>query len=171
MEILSEHTCQGWLEGYLMTGRHGFFSTYEAFVHVVDSMFNQHAKWLKVTRDEIPWRRPIASLTYLLSSHVWRQDHNGFSHQDPGFIDHVVNKKAEVIRVYLPPDANTPPVRRRPLPALEGLREHHRRGQAACAPVPGHGRGDQALHGRDRHLGMGLERPRRRARRGHGLLR
>ena len=107
MEILSEHTCQGWLEGYLLTGRHGFFSTYEAFVHIVDSMFNQHAKWLKVTRDEIPWRRPIASLNYLLSSHVWRQDHNGFSHQDPGFIDHVVNKKAEVIRVYLPPDANT----------------------------------------------------------------
>jgi xylulose-5-phosphate/fructose-6-phosphate phosphoketolase len=107
MEILSEHTCQGWLEGYLLTGRHGLFSTYEAFVHVVDSMFNQHAKWLKVTRSEIPWRRPIASLNYLLSSHVWRQDHNGFSHQDPGFIDHVVNKKAEVIRVYLPPDANT----------------------------------------------------------------
>src|SRR5918912_2449192 len=106
MEILSEHTCQGWLEGYLLTGRHGMFSTYEAFVHLVDSMFNQHAKWLKVTRDEIPWRRPIASLTYLLSSHVWRQDHNGFSHQDPGFLDHVVNKKAEVIRVYLPPDAN-----------------------------------------------------------------
>ncbi len=107
MEILSEHTCQGWLEGYLLTGRHGFFSTYEAFVHVVDSMFNQHAKWLKVTRSEIPWRRPIASLNYLLTSHVWRQDHNGFSHQDPGFIDHVVNKKAEVVRVYLPPDANT----------------------------------------------------------------
>jgi xylulose-5-phosphate/fructose-6-phosphate phosphoketolase len=107
MEILSEHTCQGWLEGYLLTGRHGMFSTYEAFVHLVDSMFNQHAKWLKVTRSEIPWRRPIASLNYLLSSHVWRQDHNGFSHQDPGFIDHVVNKKAEVIRVYLPPDANT----------------------------------------------------------------
>ena len=107
MEILSEHTCQGWLEGYLLTGRHGFFSTYEAFVHIVDSMFNQHAKWLKVTRSEIPWRRPIASLNYLLTSHVWRQDHNGFSHQDPGFIDHVVNKKAEVVRVYLPPDANT----------------------------------------------------------------
>ncbi|MBI4610834.1 MAG: phosphoketolase family protein [Candidatus Rokubacteria bacterium] len=106
MEILSEHTCQGWLEGFLLTGRHGFFSTYEAFVHVVDSMFNQHAKWLKVTRG-LPWRRPIASLTYLLTSHVWRQDHNGFSHQDPGFIDHVVNKKAEVVRVYLPPDANT----------------------------------------------------------------
>jgi xylulose-5-phosphate/fructose-6-phosphate phosphoketolase len=107
MEILSEHTCQGWLEGYLLTGRHGFFSTYEAFVHIVDSMFNQHAKWLKVTREGIPWRRPIASLNYLLSSHVWRQDHNGFSHQDPGFLDHVMNKKAEVVRVYLPPDANT----------------------------------------------------------------
>jgi xylulose-5-phosphate/fructose-6-phosphate phosphoketolase len=106
MEILSEHTCQGWLEGYLLTGRHGLFSCYEAFIHIVDSMFNQHAKWLKVTR-EIPWRRPIASLNYLLTSHVWRQDHNGFSHQDPGFIDHVVNKKADVIRVYLPPDANT----------------------------------------------------------------
>lgn len=106
MEILSEHTCQGWLEGYLLTGRHGFFSCYEAFIHIVDSMFNQHAKWLKVTRD-IPWRRPIASLNYLLTSHVWRQDHNGFSHQDPGFIDHVVNKKAEIVRVYLPPDANT----------------------------------------------------------------
>lgn len=107
MEILSEHTCQGWLEGYLLTGRHGFFSCYEAFIHIVDSMFNQHAKWLKVTRREIPWRRPIASLNYLLTSHVWRQDHNGFSHQDPGFIDHVVNKKADVIRVYFPPDANT----------------------------------------------------------------
>jgi len=106
MEILSEHQCEGWLEGYLLTGRHGFFSCYEAFVHIIDSMFNQHAKWLKVS-NQIPWRRPIASLNYLLSSHVWRQDHNGFSHQDPGFIDHVVNKKAEVIRVYLPPDANT----------------------------------------------------------------
>src|SRR5918995_6129143 len=105
MEVLSEHLCQGWLEGYLLTGRHGFFSCYEAFIHIVDSMFNQHAKWLKVTRG-IPWRRPIPSLNYLLTSHVWRQDHNGFSHQDPGFIDHVVNKKAEIIRVYLPPDAN-----------------------------------------------------------------
>jgi xylulose-5-phosphate/fructose-6-phosphate phosphoketolase len=105
MEILSEHTCQGWLEGYLLTGRHGLFNCYEAFIHIVDSMFNQHAKWLKVTRG-IPWRRPIASLNYLLTSHVWRQDHNGFTHQDPGFIDHVVNKKAEIIRVYLPPDAN-----------------------------------------------------------------
>jgi len=106
MEMLSEHQCEGWLEGYLLTGRHGFFSCYEAFIHIIDSMFNQHAKWLKVTR-HIPWRRPIASLNYLLSSLVWRQDHNGFSHQDPGFIDHVVNKKAEVIRVYLPPDTNT----------------------------------------------------------------
>ena len=106
VEVLSEHQCQGWLEGYLLTGRHGLFNCYEAFIHIVDSTFNQHAKWLKVTR-KIPWRRPIASLNYLLSSHVWRQDHNGFSHQDPGFIDHVVNKKAEVIRVYLPPDANT----------------------------------------------------------------
>ncbi len=105
MEVLSEHQCQGWLEGYLLTGRHGFFSCYEAFIHIIDSMFNQHAKWLKVCH-EIPWRRSIASLNYLLSSHVWRQDHNGFSHQDPGFIGHVVNKKAEVIRVYLPPDAN-----------------------------------------------------------------
>jgi xylulose-5-phosphate/fructose-6-phosphate phosphoketolase len=106
MEVLSEHLCQGWLEGYLLTGRHGLFNCYEAFIHIVDSMFNQHAKWLKTTRT-IPWRRPIASLNYLLSSHVWRQDHNGFSHQDPGFIDHVMNKKAEVVRVYLPPDTNT----------------------------------------------------------------
>ena len=106
MEVLSEHLCQGWLEGYVLTGRHGLFNCYEAFIHIVDSMFNQHAKWLKVTR-QLPWRRPIASLNYLLTSHVWRQDHNGFSHQDPGFIDHVLNKKAEIIRVYLPPDANT----------------------------------------------------------------
>ena len=106
MEVLSEHMCQGWLEGYLLTGRHGFFSCYEGFIHIVDSMFNQHAKWLKTTRD-IPWRRPISSLNYLLTSHVWRQDHNGFSHQDPGFIDFVMNKKADTIRVYLPPDANT----------------------------------------------------------------
>jgi xylulose-5-phosphate/fructose-6-phosphate phosphoketolase len=106
MEVLSEHMCQGWLEGYLLTGRHGFFSCYEAFIHIIDSMVNQHAKWLKTTR-EIPWRKPIASLNYLLSSLVWRQDHNGFSHQDPGFIDHLLNKKADVVRIYLPPDANT----------------------------------------------------------------
>jgi xylulose-5-phosphate/fructose-6-phosphate phosphoketolase len=105
MEMLSEHQCEGWLEGYLLTGRHGLFNCYEAFIHIVDSMLNQHAKWLKVTR-ELPWRRPIASLNYLLASHVWQQMHNGFTHQDPGFIDHVVNKKAEVVRVYLPPDAN-----------------------------------------------------------------
>jgi xylulose-5-phosphate/fructose-6-phosphate phosphoketolase len=106
MEILSEHTCQGWLEGYLLTGRHGLFSCYEAFIHIIDSMFNQHAKWLKTCR-EITWRRPIPSLNYLLTSHVWRQDHNGFSHQDPGFIDYVCNKKADIVRVYLPPDANS----------------------------------------------------------------
>ena len=106
LEVLSEHLCQGWLEGYLLTGRHGFFSCYEAFIHIIDSMFNQHAKWLKTTR-EIPWRKPIASLNYLLTSHVWRQDHNGFSHQDPGFLDHVANKRSEVVRIYLPPDANT----------------------------------------------------------------
>ena len=105
MEVLSEHLCEGWLEGYLLTGRHGLFSCYEAFIHIIDSMFNQHAKWLKVSQN-IPWRRPIASLNYLLTSHVWRQDHNGFSHQDPGFLDHVVNKTASIIRVYLPPDAN-----------------------------------------------------------------
>ena len=105
MEMLSEHQCEGWLEGYLLTGRHGLFNSYEAFIHIVDSMFNQHAKWLKITNG-ITWRRKIASLNYLLSSHVWRQDHNGFTHQDPGFIDHVVNKKSEVIRIYLPPDAN-----------------------------------------------------------------
>ena len=170
MEVLSEHMCQGWLEGYLLTGRHGFFSCYEAFIHIIDSMFNQHAKWLKVTR-HIPWRRPIASLNYLLTSHVWRQDHNGFSHQDPGFIDHVVNKKAEIIRIYLPPDANTLLSRHRPLPAEPQLRQRHRGRQAARAPVARHGRGRQALHRGHRHLGMGQQRPGRRARRGHGLLR
>ena len=106
MEILSEHTCQGWLEGYLLTGRHGLFSCYEAFIHIVDSMLNQHAKWLKAS-NRVPWRRPISSLNYLLTSHVWRQDHNGFSHQDPGFLDYVMNKSPDAVRVYLPPDANT----------------------------------------------------------------
>ena len=154
MEVLSEHLCQGWLEGYLLTGRHGLFNCYEAFIHIVDSMFNQHAKWLKVTRD-IPWRRPIASLNYLLTSHVWRQDHNGFSHQDPGFIDHVVNKKAEVVRVYLPPDANTPAVGRRPLPAQPRLRQRDRRRQAAGARLPDDGRGDRALHARASASGTG----------------
>ena len=154
MEMLSEHQCQGWLEGYLLTGRHGFFSCYEAFIHIIDSMFNQHAKWLKVC-NHIPWRRPIASLNYLLSSHVWRQDHNGFSHQDPGFIDHVVNKKAEVVRVYLPPDAN----------CLLSVTDHclrsrnyvnvDRRRQAAGAAVADDGRGDQALRRRASASGSG----------------
>ena len=144
MEILSEHTCQGWLEGYLLTGRHGLFNTYEAFVHIVDSMFNQHAKWLKSTAQEIPWRAPIASLNYLLSSHVWRQDHNGFSHQDPGFIDHVVNKKAERHPRLPPARREHAPVGDRPLPAQPQLRQRDRRGQAARAAVPRHGRRDQA---------------------------
>ena len=154
MEVLSEHLCQGWLEGYLLTGRHGLFNCYEAFIHIVDSMFNQHAKWLKVTR-EIPWRRPIASLNYLLSSHVWRQDHNGFSHQDPGFIDHVVNKKAEVIRVYLPPDANTLlSVADHCLRSRE-LRQRDRRRQAAGARLPVDRRRDRPLHARASGSGTG----------------
>ncbi len=153
MEVLSEHLCQGWLEGYLLTGRHGLFNCYEAFIHIIDSMFNQHAKWLKVTR-QIPWRRPIASLNYLLSSHVWRQDHNGFSHQDPGFIDHVVNKKAEIVRVYLPPDAN----------CLLSVADHCLRsrnyvnvivaGKQPALDVPDDGRGDRPLHPRHRDLGL-----------------
>ena len=160
--MLSEHQCQGWLEGYLLTGRHGLFNCYEAFIHIVDSMFNQHAKWLKVTRD-IPWRRPIASLNYLLSSHVWRQDHNGFSHQDPGFIDHVVNKKAEIIRVYLPPDAN----------CLLSVADHCLRsrhyvnvivaGKQPALQFLTDGRGDRPLHARDRDLGLGVIGRRRRS--------
>ena len=134
LEMLSENQCQGWLEGYLLTGRHGFFSCYEAFIHIVDSMFNQHAKWLKVCA-RIPWRRPIASLNYLLTSHVWRQDHNGFSHQDPGFIDHVVNKKAQIIRVYLPPDANCLLHVTDAVPAQPEQGERDRRRQAAAAAV------------------------------------
>ena len=155
MEVLSEHMCQGWLEGYLLTGRHGFFSCYEAFIHIIDSMFNQHAKWLKVTR-HIPWRRPIASLNYLLTSLVWRQDHNGFSHQDPGFIDHVVNKKADIVRVYLPPDANT----------LLSVTDHCLRSRhyvnvivAGKQPAPQWLDMDFRhcpLHGGHRHLGLGL---------------
>ena len=170
MEILSEHTCQGWLEGYLLTGRHGLFSCYEAFIHIVNSMFNQHAKWLKICR-EIPWRRPIPSLNYLLTSHVWRQDHNGFSHQDPGFIDYVCNKKAEIVRVYLPPDANS--LLFVTDHCLQKLEPHQRdrRGQAAGAAMARHGRGGQALHRRDRHLGMGEQRPRQRARCRDGLRR
>jgi xylulose-5-phosphate/fructose-6-phosphate phosphoketolase len=137
MEILSEHTCQGWLEGYLLTGRHGLFSCYEAFIHIIDSMFNQHAKWLKVTRSQIPWRRPIASLNYLLSSHVWRQDHNGFSHQDPGFIDHVVNKKADIVRQ---------------------LCECHSSRKTTPAAMVKHGPSHQTLYFRYRYLGMGEQR-------------
>ena len=129
MEVLSEHLCEGWLEGYLLTGRHGLFScAYEAFIHIVDSMLNQHAKWLKVCNG-IPWRKPIASLNYLLTSHVWRQDHNGFSHQDPGFIDHVASKKADVVRIYPPPGRQLPAVGGRPLPAQPQLREPDRCGQ------------------------------------------
>jgi xylulose-5-phosphate/fructose-6-phosphate phosphoketolase len=161
MEILSEHTCQGWLEGYLLTGRHGFFSCYEAFIHLVDSMFNQHAKWLKVAGHEIPWRRPIASLNYLLTSHVWRQDHNGFSHQDPGFIDHVVNKKADVIRVYLPPDANTLLAVTDTCLAQPQSGQRDRGRQAAAGSLAHHGPGDPALRDRHRHLGMGEQRSRR----------
>ena len=169
MEMLSEHQCEGWLEGYLLTGRHGVFNCYEAFIHIVDSMFNQHAKWLKVTSC-LPWRRKIASLNYLLASHVWRQDHNGFTHQDPGFIDHVVNKKAEVVRVYLPPDANCL------LSVMDHcLRSRHYvnrgdRGQAPCAAVADDGRRRQALHRGHRHLAVGQQRPGCDAGCGHGLL-
>ena len=170
LEMLSEHMCQGWLEGYLLTGRHGFFSCYEAFIHIIDSMFNQHAKWLKVTR-EIGWRRPIASLNYLLTSHVWRQDHNGFTHQDPGFIDHVVNKKADIVRVYLPPDAN----------CLLSVADHSfaepplcqcdRRRQAARIAVARHGVGHRTLHYWYWHMGVGKYRQRGRTRCRDGLRR
>ncbi len=169
MEVLSEHLCQGWLEGYLLTGRHGLFNCYEAFVHIVDSMMNQHAKWLSTSR-ELPWRRPIASLNYLLSSHVWRQDHNGASHQDPGFIDLVANKRAEVVRVYLPPDGNT----------LLSVADHCLRsrdyinvivaGKQPALAYLRHGAGDRPLHPRPGHLGVGEHRY-RRTRRGAGLRR
>jgi xylulose-5-phosphate/fructose-6-phosphate phosphoketolase len=169
MEMLSEHQCEGWLEGYLLTGRHGLFNCYEAFIHIVDSMFNQHAKWLKVT-SRLPWRRKISSLNYLLASHVWRQDHNGFTHQDPGFIDHVVNKKAEIVRVYLP-RCQLPAVGDRPLPAQPPLRQRRDRGQTPGAAVADDGRRPQALHRGHRDLAVGQQRPGRCARRGHGLLR
>ena len=157
MEVLSEHMCQGWLEGYLLTGRHGFFSCYEAFIHIIDSMVNQHAKWLKVTRD-IPWRKPIASLNYLLTSHVWRQDHNGFCHQDPGFIDHVVNKKAD----------DRPHLSAAGCQHLLSVTDHCLRsrnyinvivaGKQPASQWLDHGRGDPPLHRRPRHLGMGQQR-------------
>ena len=170
MEVLSEHLCEGWLEGYLLTGRHGLFNCYEAFTHVVDSMFNQHAKWLKIT-NEIAWRRPIASLNYLLTSHVWRQDHNGFSHQDPGFLDVVTNKKAEVVRVYLAPDANT----------LLSIADHCLRsqqyvnvivaGKQPALELPVDRRRGPACHARHRHLGLGFQRRRRSGRRDGGRRR
>jgi len=160
---LSEHQCEGWLEGYLLTGRHGLFNSYEAFIRIVDSMFSQHAKWLKVT-SELPWRRKIASLNYLLASHVWQQDHNGFTHQDPGFLDHVINKKADIVRVYLPPDAN----------CLLSVFDHclrSRRGRKTCPPAMAHdGAGRHSLHGGDRHLAMGEQRPGVRTRRRDGVL-
>ena len=170
MEVLSEHMCQGWLEGYLLTGRHGFFSCYEAFIHIIDSMFNQHAKWLKVTR-HIPWRRPIASLNYLLTSHVWRQDHNGFSHQDPGFIDPRREQEGGRRARLSAARRQHPAFRRRSLPAQPALRQRDRRGQAARAAMAGHGRRHQALHRRHRHLGLGQQRSGRRARRRDGVLR
>ncbi len=157
MEVLSEHLCQGWLEGYLLTGRHGFFNCYEAFIHIVDSMFNQHAKWLKVTRG-IPWRRPVASLNYLLSSHVWRQDHNGFSHQDPGFIDHVVEQEGRDHPRLPAARREHAALGRRPLPAQPPLRERDRGGQAAGAELPLDRRRDRPLHARDRRLVVGVQR-------------
>ncbi len=170
MEVLSEHLCQGWLEGYLLTGRHGLINSYEAFIHIVDSMFNQHAKWLKVTRD-IPWRRPIASLNYLLSSLVWRQDHNGFSHQDPGFIDHVVNKKAEHHPRLPAAGRQHAALGRGPLPAQPRLRQRHRGRQAARAQLALHGAGHPPLHAGHRHLGLRQQRQGQRAGRGDGLRR
>ena len=170
MEMLSEHQCEGWLEGYLLTGRHGLFNSYEAFIRIVDSMFTQHAKWLKMCA-ELPWRRSVASLNYLLTSHVWRQDHNGFTHQDPGFIDHVINKKSEMVRVYLPPDAN----------CLLSTMDHCLRslnyinlvvcGKHDAPQWLSMDAAADALHGRDRHLAMGQQRSGERARRGDGLLR
>ena len=168
--MLSEHMCQGWLEGYLLTGRHGIFNSYEAFIRIVDSMFAQHAKWLKVCA-QLPWRQDIASLNYVLSSNVWQQDHNGFTHQDPGFLDHVANKKADVVRLYLPPDGNCLLSLLRPLHPQPELCERADHLQAPTSPVAHHGRGHQALHPRHRHLAVGLQRPGVRARRGHGLLR
>ena len=152
--MLSEHQCEGWLEGYLLTGRHGLFNSYEAFIRIVDSMFSQHAKWLKVTL-ELPWRRKIASLNYLLASHVWQQDHNGFTHQDPGFLDHVINKKADVVRVYLPPDANCLLVSIRSLPAQPALRQRCGRRQTRSAAMADHGRRSCSLHARRSASGNG----------------
>jgi xylulose-5-phosphate/fructose-6-phosphate phosphoketolase len=163
MEILSEHLCQGWLEGYLLTGRHGFFNCYEAFIHIIDSMFNQHAKWLKTTRG-IPWRRPIASLNYLLSSHVWRQDHNGFSHQDPGFIDHVVNKKGRDRSCLSAARREHLALRHGSLSAESQLRQRDRRREATRLAVSRHGYGREALHRSGRASGRGRAMTRARNR-------
>jgi xylulose-5-phosphate/fructose-6-phosphate phosphoketolase len=169
MEVLSEPLCEGWLEGYLLTGRHGLFNCYEAFVHIVDSMVNQHIKWLSRSR-ELSWRRPIASLNYLLTSHVWRRDHNGAPHQDPGFIDHVMNKRPEVVRVYLPPDGNCLLSTADHCLRSRDYVQRDRGRQAARADLPRHGSGDRSLHARAGHLGVGKQRD-RRTRRGAGLRR
>ena len=170
MEMLSEHTVEGWLEGYILSGRHGFINSYEPFIHIIDSMFNQHAKWLEKC-NEIPWRAKVASLNLLITALVWRQDHNGFTHQDPGFLDVVANKSPGVVRIYLPPDANCLlSVADHCLQQPE-LRQRHRRRQTGPSAIPGHGRGRGALHQGRRHLGLGQQRPGRRARRGHGQLR
>ena len=168
MEMLSETTLEGWLEGYLLTGRHGLFATYEAFVHIIDSMYNQHAKWLEKSKADVPWRAPISSLNLLITSLVWRQDHNGFSHEDPGFLDIVANKSAEVTRIYLPPDANLSAQRRRPLLAQHGLRQRDRVRQTIASRLPGYGGGRRPLHQGHRYLGLGEQRCRCRTRRRHG---
>ena len=158
MEMLSEHTLVGWLEGYLLTGRHGFFHTYEAFAHVIDSMFNQHAKWLDICKNHVPWRASVASQNILLSSTVWRQDHNGFSHQDPGFIDLVTNK-SPTRHPHLPAARRQHAARRgRPVPALDRLHQRHRRRQAEAPAVHHHRRGDRALRQGHRHLAPGQQR-------------
>jgi hypothetical protein len=159
MEMLSEHTLEGWLEGYLLSGRHGFFSTYEAFVHVIDSMFNQHAKWLAMSK-EVPWRAPVSSLNLLITSTVWRQDHNGFTHQDPGFLDVVVNKSPGSHPHLSAAGCEHPAGHRRALPEQHRLHQRHRLRQAEAPAVSGHGCGDQTLHQGHRHLGLGQQRRR-----------
>ena len=170
MEMLSEHTVEGWLEGYLLSGRHGLINSYEPFIHVIDSMFNQHAKWLEKC-NELPWRATISSLNLLITALVWRQDHNGFTHQDPGFLDVVANKSPER-GAHLPATrCQLSTVGCRPLPAQHQLRQRDRRGQKGPPAVSGHGGGDRALHEGRRHLGLGQQRPGGRTRRGHGELR
>ena len=169
MEMLSEHTLEGWLEGYLLTGRHGFFSSYEAFVHIIDSMFNQHAKWLEKSKLELRWRAPISSLNLLITSLVWRQDHNGFTHQDPGFLDVVTNKSPEVTRIYLPPDANCLLSVTDHCLRSDELRERDCGGQGGASAVPDDGAGDRPLHQGHRDLGLRVERRRRGAGCGDGV--